>query len=69
MKEMLGYSNEYGIVTDNDDQALYEGIKSLLDDSVKYSYYKKQAFERGKSFSTEETVKAVEQMLDGMIGD
>lgn len=63
MKEMLGENNEYGIVTDNDEEALYRGIKRLLDDSTLLAYYKKQAELRGKTFRTENTVKAVEQML------
>lgn len=63
MKEMLGENNEYGIITENDDDALYEGIKSLILDKEKLEYYKKQAEIRGKDFSTEKTVKAVEAML------
>ena len=63
MKEMLGSSNEWGIVTENDENALYEGIKSLLDDPALLAHYKKQAAERGKTFSTENTVRAVQNML------
>lgn len=63
MKEMLGENNEYGIVTENNEEALYEGIKYLLDNPDKLTYYKEKAFERGKTFSTENTVKAVEDML------
>lgn len=63
MKEMLGDNNEYGIVTNNDEESLYEGIKSLLDNSKLLQHYQIQAMERGKSFCTEETVKAVEQLL------
>lgn len=63
MKEMLGENNEYGIVTENDEEALYQGIKRLLDDPELLDYYKKQASLRGKAFSTENTVKAVEEML------
>ncbi len=63
MREMLGENNEYGIVTDNDEEALYQGIKQLLDDPALLTHYKEKAAERGKSFSTEETVKAVEKML------
>lgn len=66
MKEMLGQNNEYGIVTENDEQALYLGIKRLLDDPVLLDHYKKQARVRGKAFSKEHTVKAVEQMLNGL---
>jgi hypothetical protein len=63
MKEMLGENNEYGIITDNDEEALYRGIKSLLDDPALLAHYKKQAAMRGKDFSTEMTVQAVEEML------
>lgn len=63
MKEMLGANNEYGIITDNNEDALYQGIKSLLDDPALLAHYKKQAQQRGKTFSTENTVKAVEDML------
>ncbi len=63
MKEMLGENNEYGIVTKNDENALYEGIKTLLDDPALLQHYAEQAALRGKDFSTEETVRAVEDML------
>ena len=63
MKEMLGYGNEYGLVTENDEDALYAGLKKLLDDPALLSHYAKQAALRGKDFSTEETVRAVEEML------
>ena len=32
MKEMLGENDEYGIVTENSEEALYEGLKSLISD-------------------------------------
>lgn len=66
MKEMLGENNEYGIVTANSEDALYQGIKSLLDDPDLLKHYRKQAKIRGKIFSTENTVSAVEEMLLGI---
>lgn len=63
MKEMLGENNEYGIVTENDEEALYQGMKRLLDDPQLLDHYKEQALLRGKNFSTENTVKAVQDML------
>lgn len=63
MKEMLGKNNEYGIVTENNEKALYEGIKSLLDSPDLLKHYKEKAIERGKFFSTEKTVNAVEDTL------
>lgn len=62
MREMLG-DNKYGLITKNDDEALYQGIKKILDDDELLEYYRRQAIIRGKSFSTEKTVKAVEDML------
>lgn len=63
MKEMLGENNEYGVVTDNDEEALYHGIKMFLDNSRLLEDYAMKAKERGDRFSTSETVKAVEEML------
>lgn len=63
MKELLGDNNKYGLVTVNDEAALYQGIKLLLDDKKLLDYYKEKARERGKSFNTKTTVSAVEQML------
>jgi len=63
MKEMLGENDEYGIVTENDEVALYQGIKKLLDDPALLTHYRTQAAFRGKDFRTEETVKAVEELF------
>ncbi len=66
MKEMLGENNEYGIVTENDEEALYEGIKKMLTTPSMLEDYAKRAEERGKYFSTENTVRAVENMLESL---
>ena len=63
MKEMLGEDNEYGIVTENNEEALYKGIKLFLDDGVFLEKYRRRASQRGEKFSTINTVKEVEQML------
>ena len=62
MKELLGQNNEWGVITKNDDQDLYEKIKELLRPEM-LLHYKEQAKIRGKKFSTDETVKAVEDTL------
>ena len=66
MKEMLGEHNEYGIVTENDEEALYEGIKKILSTPGMLEDYAKRALERGRYFSTENTVRAVENMLESL---
>lgn len=63
MREMLGENDEWGVVTENDEEALYQAIKRLLDDSALLAHYREKAKERGKTFSTENTVCAVEKML------
>jgi glycosyltransferase involved in cell wall biosynthesis len=63
MQEMLGDYNEYGIVTDNNEDALYEGIKKMLTTPRMLKDYAKKALERGAYFSTERTAKAVEEVL------
>ncbi len=63
MKEMLGEHNEWGLVTENNEEALYEGIKSLIDNPELLAHYKKQAEFRGEMFGTENTVNAVEDMI------
>lgn len=64
MKEILGEHNEYGIVTENNEESLFQAIKLLISDSELLSYYKKMANERGKMFNIDSTVKAVEEMLE-----
>ena len=66
MKEMLGENNRWGVVTDNDDEALYRGIRGLLDNPGRLAHYKEMAAQRGKTFSTDNTVRAVEEMLKNL---
>ena len=66
MKEMLGENSEYGIVTENNEDALYEGIKKILTTPGLLEHYAKQAEIRGKDFSTVKTVQAVEKMLTSL---
>lgn len=64
MEEMLGSNGEYGIITENDEEALYQGIRDMLTTPGKLEHYKVKAKERGSYFSTEQTVAAVENMLE-----
>ena len=67
MKEMLGNDNEYGIVTENNEEALFQGMKRLLNDKDLLVYYRRQAQIRGNTFRTEETVRSVEKKLLGLL--
>ena len=69
MKEMLGENNEYGLVVENNDEALYQGIKRFFVEPGLLEYYTKRAEIRGKDFSTVKTVQAVEQLLLRLCGE
>lgn len=68
MQEMLGENNEYGVITDNNEEALYEAIQSLVDNPELLAHYKIKAKERGDDFTMSKTVKAVEDFFLGMRG-
>ena len=63
MEEMLGRNSEWGLIVENDEEALYRGIRKLLEDPALLAHYRQKAKERGNVFSTEETVRAVEEMI------
>ena len=63
MKEILG-NGEYGLITKNTEEELYKGIKKLMDDEEQLEFYREKATERGKQFSLEKSVGAVEQFLE-----
>jgi glycosyltransferase involved in cell wall biosynthesis len=65
-KELLGEHDEFGLVVENSAEGIYQGMKKMLTDSELCAHYKEQAKIRGSFFSTEKTVKAVEEMLDGL---
>ena len=49
---------------ENDDEALYQGLKSLVETPSNLAHYQEKAAKRGRMFSTENTVKAVEEMFE-----
>lgn len=65
-KELLGEQNEYGIVVENSEEGIYEGMKKMLSEPETLAHYREMAAERGKYFSKDITVQAVEEMLDNL---
>ena len=63
-KELLGEHDEYGLVVENSEEGIYQGMRRMLSDPALLAHYKQKAAERGSFFSREQTVKAVEDMLD-----
>lgn len=64
MKEMLGENNEYGIVTKNDEEALYAGIKEIILDKNKYNYYKNKIKERKEIFDIDKSIESIERVFE-----
>lgn len=63
-RELLGENDEYGLVVPNSGEGVYEGVKRMLSDPERLAHYKVKAKERGSFFSREQTVRAVEDMLE-----
>ena len=66
-KEVLGFHNEFGIVTGNSEEQLRQGICKLLDNSQLLAHYKMKAQERGTQFSTAQTVDEAQKLFDAII--
>ena len=65
MREILGNENEYGIITQNNIDALYYGIKKLLDNKKMLNQYREKAKERAKIFEMNKAIESVEELIDG----
>ncbi|MBQ6504849.1 MAG: glycosyltransferase [Flexilinea sp.] len=63
MKEILGENNEFGIVTENDDNALYQAVLRLLTDDAYREEYRQRALERANDFDRAKAIKAAENLL------
>lgn len=65
-RELLGDHDEYGLVVENSEDGIYQGMKKLLSNPALLIHYKQQAVLRGKYFSREQTVQAVERMFESL---
>ena len=67
MRELLGDS-EYGLITESDENALYEGMKKMISDAGLRAKYAEKAAKRGKDFSAkalaEKTQEYFEEQMD-----
>lgn len=65
-RELLGEHDEFGIVVENSEEGIYAGMKRMLTDPEMLRHYKEKAAQRGEKFSREETVLAVERMMESL---
>ena len=63
MREILGDS-EYGLITANDDEAFYEGVKRMLTEPGLLEHYAEQAKLRGRDFKCEKLAKDTEAFFE-----
>ena len=62
MHELLK-NGECGIITENSEEALYIGLKQLLDNPSLLQHYRHKAIERGKDFSLQKLIEPLEKLL------
>lgn len=63
MKEILGEKNEYGVVTKNDDAALYQAVRLFLTNTSYREMYQARALERAKTFDQKRSIQTAEDFL------
>lgn len=66
MKELLGDNNNFGVVTEQNEDSIFANIKKWLDEPDLLKEYKDKALKRGKEFSKKNTVKKVEEMFQSI---
>lgn len=68
MRELLGDS-EYGLITENDDEALYQGIKRMLTEEGLLEHYAERARQRGGEFKQSVLAKRTEETLKRLLNE
>lgn len=62
MKELLGENSEYGLITENKEESLFIGMKSILTNSELYDNYRKVVANRGGIFDYNKAIKNIEEL-------
>ena len=63
MREMLGNS-EYGLITENDDDAFENGLRKLLEHPQMLAHYRKMAQKRSSCFTLHNRLQEIEELLE-----
>ena len=66
MREMLG-DNEYGLIVDNSEDGIYQGLKKLMDDKELLIHYTEQSKIRGRFFEKQRIVDDIQNMMINLI--
>ena len=68
MEEILGNDNQYGMIVENSENGIYQGISQMLSETDTHEYYRDKASERGAEFSLEKGVAAVRSHFNRCCG-
>ena len=63
MKEILGENNNFGVVTEKDENFLFEAVRHFLTDEAYREEYRQRACGRSEDFDRDKAVKAIEDLL------
>ena len=66
MREILGDS-EYGLICENDEDGIYEGMKKMLSDEKLRSFYAERAAQRGRDFSAGSLAGKTEKFFEDVL--
>ena len=61
--EELFLNNKYGLITENNEESLYEGLKNIITNKELYVYYKNKVKERSVFFEQEILVNRIEKII------
>ncbi len=63
MRELLGAHDEWGIVTEQSEDALFSAVYRLLSDKALLAHYRRRAARRGAALRAQDTIAAVQALL------
>ena len=64
MRELLGENSEYGIICENNTEALYQSLHDILTNKEKYEYYNNKIIERKNIFDIKKSIKDIENLFE-----
>lgn len=56
-------NDKYGLLTDHDDDSIYQAVKKMIDDDSLREYYHKKSLERAKTLDIEKVMSQIYSML------
>lgn len=66
MDELLG-DNEFGLITEDSTEGIYQGMKKMLEDADLRAHYAQKAADRGGDFSKDKLVAKTEQFFEELL--